>query len=118
VEEADVLERPRHAAGHDGVGGETADLAALEADAAAVPGDEPGDQVEQGRLTRAVGPDHADQLARAHGERDAVGGRYSAELLAQALDLEERAGRRVGPPGLGPGEAHRGAAARRRRLLR
>ncbi len=91
VEEPDVLEGPAHPPGHDLVRRPPADLVTLESDAPRIRRDEPGDQVEQRGLARAVRPDHADQLARPDGQRDVVGGRQSAEALAQPLDLQQGA---------------------------
>src|SRR5439155_1727880 len=48
------------------------------------------DAVEQRRLARAVGADHADDLARADRQRDAVDGTDRAVVLLNALDFEER----------------------------
>src|SRR5580765_7007275 len=47
------------------------------------------DDVEERALARAVRPDEADELALAHRERHAVERGETAELLADAADLED-----------------------------
>ena len=49
-----------------------------------------GDAVEQRRLAAAVGADDAEDLASVHVERDVVDGAQAAELLHDALHLEDR----------------------------
>src|SRR4029453_49578 len=49
----------------------------------------PRDDVEQRALARAVGPDEADQLALADGEADVVERGEPAELLGDAVHLED-----------------------------
>src|SRR4030095_60028 len=61
--------------------------------------DLPQDAVEERRLARAVGTDHADDLARADVERDAVDRLDRAVLLLDVLDFEEGS-HRMGPPSL------------------
>src|ERR1700730_8917959 len=53
----------------------------------------PGDQVEDGRLTSAVGANEAHDLASVNVEVDAVDGGQAAEAAGQPTDLED------GPPG-------------------
>src|SRR5207237_9842331 len=48
------------------------------------------DQVEEGRLPRAVGADEADDLALIDPERQILHGPEAAEVLRQAFGLEER----------------------------
>ncbi len=50
--------------------------------------DQPGHDVDQGRLAGAVGAEQAEQLAAVHGQADAVEGALAAPLLA-AIDLDQ-----------------------------
>ena len=62
-EQADVLERPRHAELHDHVRAVARDVALLEVDPAERRLVEAGEHVEERRLARAVGPDDRDDRA-------------------------------------------------------
>src|SRR5262249_49414872 len=78
--------------------GETERRSPVGRDAGHVPPEEPDraggdrqltrDQVEERRLTRAVGPDQRAALARPHGERDGVDGPQPAEGLADSAQRE------------------------------
>jgi hypothetical protein len=52
--------------------------------------DRAGHALDQRRLARAVGPEHAVDLARPHVEVDAVQGAHARVLLGDAADLEHR----------------------------
>src|SRR6185437_5011655 len=52
------------------------------------------DQVERRRFARAIWTDQADDLARLHLEADIVDGDEPAELLARAIDDQQRVTRR------------------------
>src|SRR5690606_13818291 len=54
----------------------------------------PGDEVEQGGLAGAVGPDHADDLAARHLERDVLEDLRAADAQPHTADLQ---GRDAGP---------------------
>src|SRR5439155_12539496 len=73
-EEPRVLERAPEAAAGTGVGGERAHVDATEFHRAGAARGEAAEHVEESRLPRAVGPDHADHLARRARERHAVEG--------------------------------------------
>src|SRR5207244_11305322 len=92
IEEALVLERAGEAERRDAVGGETDELppSVVEPDPPVRRLVETRDQVEAGRLPGAVGPDEADDLALLAPERKIVHGPEAAEVLRQALGLEER----------------------------
>ena len=56
----------------------------------------PGDQLEQGRLAGAVGPDHADDAARRQREREVFEQQLVAVGLGDALDLDDLAAEPLG----------------------
>src|SRR5690606_25150992 len=62
----------------------------VEQDGAVVGLDEPGDHVENGGFTRAVGPEQADGLAALDVETDPAHDRAALEALADFLDPEPR----------------------------
>src|SRR5437667_11154151 len=92
IEEALVLERAGDAERRDAVGGEADELqpTVVEPDPAVRRLVEARDQVEAGRLPRAVGPDEADDLALLDLERQIVHGPEPTEVLRQAFGLEKR----------------------------
>jgi len=98
TEEALVLERSGNAEARDDVGGEADQLppTVIEPDSTLRRPVEAGDQIEDGRLPRAVGPDESDDLALFDPECEIVHGPEAAEVLRQALGLEKRH-----PPGSG-----------------
>src|SRR5439155_20492831 len=110
VEHAHQLKRPRDAESRYLVGGEGADRLALEADLAAVAPQRARDQVQGGRLARSVGPDKAEDFAGGDGEADIVDRHQPAERLADIVELEERAARKMHGSGSGQWRAHRAGA--------
>src|SRR5262245_22681949 len=108
AERAGDLERPRHAAVADLVGGEPAELGAAEPDRPRGGDEGPGDAVEQRGLARAVRADEPEDLALVHLERDLVQGGEPAEALGHAGEAEH-AGASVWRA-----RARRGARARMR----
>jgi hypothetical protein len=92
VEEALVLERAGDAEASNLVGGEADELppAVVERDPAGRRRVDAGDQVEDGRLSGAVGPDEADDLALLHLKVEIVHGPEAAEVLYQAFGCEKR----------------------------
>jgi hypothetical protein len=90
------LERPGEPEAADGVGREAHDRAAVEADIAAVRGQEPGEQVEDRRLAGAVGADEAEHLAQRDREVEPGDGSEAAEAPREPAGLEQRGhGRRL-----------------------
>ena len=84
-------------------------------DGAAGGGQHAGDQVEGRALAGAVGADQRDDLAGLDVERHIVDGDHAAELLARALDLQQRRRGVVGAAGAaGSASAGAGPLARRR----
>src|SRR5690606_16905588 len=63
VEEPDGLIRASDAQGRDLFGPLPGDIGPLQGDAAAVRWNQPGDQVEQGRLPRTIWPDDTEEFA-------------------------------------------------------
>ena len=90
VEEADVLERPRHAERRDLVRRARGDVDVLEEDPARGRLVDAGQDVEEGRLAGAVRADQADDRAARDREVDVVHGDEAAELLAHLDRLEQR----------------------------
>src|SRR5204863_2146801 len=92
IEEPLVLERAGDAERRDAVGSEADELppAVVEPDPAGRRRAEARDQVEEGRLPRAVGADEADDVALIDPERQILHGPEAAEVLRQAFGLEER----------------------------
>src|SRR5205823_2058793 len=90
IEEALVLERASDAEAGDPMGGEADELpaAVVERDPAGRRRVDAGDQVEDGRLSGAVGPDEADDLALLHLEAEIVYGPEAAEVFRQAVGFE------------------------------
>jgi hypothetical protein len=81
-----------------------------EADLAAIRRVKAGDDVDAGRLARAVGADEAQDLARLQVEAQAVQGAERAEALDEPRDLEDRRGLRGHRRPAG-GTARRGRSA-------
>ena len=69
--------------------GEAGDVGARETDLARVGGDESGEQVEERRLSRPVGTEHAGQLAAGDGEADVLHRREPAEPARQSAHLQK-----------------------------
>ncbi len=101
-EDAAMLERARHAEGGQPVGRQPGDVAPLEADGARIGFVQAGHEIEQRRLSRAIGTDDADQLGVAHVQIDAIDGRQSPESTGQSADFKQRRHRapswRCAPP--------------------
>src|SRR6516164_8428242 len=117
-EKTQILECARDAALDDQMWREAGHVLACEFHSPSIGKREPGDQIEEGRLPRAVRPDDADDRARLDVEVDASDRLDAAEGLLQASDLEERL---VGVDRLamyGGRAALDRAARRHRRLLR
>src|SRR5262249_48846468 len=83
------LEGPRDAQPDSIFGRQRSDVAALERDGARRGREEAADQVEEGRLSRAVGPDDRAQLALLHPHGHLAHRDEAAEALADAVDLED-----------------------------
>ena len=90
AEQRGDLERARDAEEAAAVNGEGGDVAAVEADAAALRRSLAGQERDQRGLAGAVGADNGVKLAARDVERDAVGRHHAAEALGQALDLQQR----------------------------
>jgi hypothetical protein len=89
AEQADVLERSRDPEPRDPVGGRPGDVTTIEPDRARRRLQEPGEHMEERRLARAVGSDHAVDRARRK-PQIVVGQRLqSAKRLRQPPNLEE-----------------------------
>ena len=88
-QDAHQLERPRHALTRDGVRRPAGNASACEADRAGRRLQRAGDQVEHGRLARAVRSDQADQFALAYVEGNIVDGDKPAKRLARAFDGQD-----------------------------
>src|SRR5205823_8796555 len=88
--EARVLERPAETGGGAAIGGPTSHVVAEDVDLSAVERLEAADEVEDGRLAGAVGPDEPQDLALVDGEVDAVHRGDAAVALGQAIRLEHR----------------------------
>ncbi len=103
LEEPDALERAADAPRGDHVRAQADHGPAVDEDLAFLRLLHARDAVEQRRLAAAVGADDAEDLASVHVERDVVDSPQAAELLHDALHLEDRfallddpvAGRRV-----------------------
>src|SRR6185437_12114060 len=89
AERARQLETARHAEARALMRGKAVHRPTIEMDAAAVVAQRPAQAIHQRALAGAVGPDEADALAGADGEPDPVERGEAAEVLAEALDLEE-----------------------------
>ncbi len=111
-EEARSLERPRDAPRRDPVGRQTGDRRSVEGDGPCGRRDAAGDQVEEGRLSRAVGADDRLHDPRRTRESHVVDDVQAAEPLLQAADGKERGAR----SGAGRG-AHRRTLSRPPRPL-
>ncbi len=68
------------------------DVLFVEQDTAGGRGQESADQIEEGRLPRAIGPDDRPQLAVLHGHRHAAHGDQTAEVTRDVIDLEQAHG--------------------------
>ena len=86
------LERARQPEMAAAIGRQRADVAAVEADAAALRRDFAGEEADQRRLAGAVRADDGVEFAARNIERDGVGGDDAAEALGQAFDLQQRFG--------------------------
>ena len=91
AEQPDVLKRPGDAAAGDRVGRAAGDLGAVEADRPAVGPVQPRDDVEGGRLARAVGTDEGVDVAAAHRHVEPVDGGDAAEALDEPAHVEQTA---------------------------
>src|SRR6266540_2117248 len=91
-EEARDLERPPEPEMGAAPGVQAIDALPVEPDLAGVLAHHAVDQVEGGRLARAVLADQPGDRPLAHGEGEVVDGPEPAEALAQSLHLEERCG--------------------------
>jgi hypothetical protein len=83
AEDAGDLEGAADPAAAQDVGRQATDLLAAEVDLAGVVRDVAGDEVEERRLPRPVGPDDGSQVSRGHDEIHAVDGLDATEVLAQ-----------------------------------
>ena len=91
------LERAREPEPAPSIGGRAGDVAAVEADAAAMRVQSRRQQRDQRGLAGAVRPDHGVKFAGGDVERDRVGGDHAAEALGQAFDLQQRRHSRRAP---------------------
>src|ERR1700739_1264751 len=82
------LERPGHAAGDALMRCKSGDMAAIEVDGAGSRWEESADQVEEGRLARAIRPDDRTQLSLRHVKRHVPYSHKVAEALGDVLDFE------------------------------
>jgi len=89
AEQADVLERSGNAAGRNLLRCKARNVGTAPAHPPGSRRQDPGDHVENGRLTRAIGPDEADQLAGAERERKVIHCRKAAELHQQLFKSQE-----------------------------
>src|SRR5271165_2300023 len=71
------------------MGPHSGDPATEELDLSCARADLAGDDIDQGRLPRAVRPDQPDDLAATHRQSDTVECPHSAEAVNQPRDLEE-----------------------------
>ena len=90
------VERAEQAAPDALVGRQGGDVLVEEDDGSAVGLDEPGDEIEQGRLARTVGPDEPERASVGDGEADVVDRGDAAEPAAHVLDGQRNGGFRVG----------------------
>src|SRR6516162_4408054 len=104
------LERPDQPEPGDDVGTLADDRLTGEPDAAGVRPAEPGRQIHNGALARAVRPDQADHLAFGNREAAIPHGMDAAEGFGQVLDLEQR-GTHVLSPACPSGVRSRAALA-------
>ncbi|MGY3234182.1 hypothetical protein ACVMAJ_001072 [Bradyrhizobium sp. USDA 4448] len=88
VERLRDLERAPDSGATACLGRETRDVGAIENDAAGVGPQQPGDQVEQGRFTGAVRPDHAQRLAGGQRQVDRVCNHDGAEPPRDGMECE------------------------------
>ena len=108
-EQQEVLE---HHADAPGVGRRVGHVLAVDHDAAAVGGLEPGDDAQQRGLARAAGPEQGEELVPADFQRDGIDGGYRSEALGGAFDQQDVLGH--GPR---PGRTVYGKSGRRPRAL-
>ena len=88
----------------DAIGRRARQLLAAKKDAAGGGAQFAGEQIEKGRLARAVGPDHGMNAAFREGEGNSVDRRQRAEAAGEVASLEQRlrhGAPRAGPPPLG-----------------
>jgi hypothetical protein len=88
-EELDVLKRPGNSLAHDAIRRRPQQALAVESDLTGVGPVQPGDQIEQRRLSCAVWADQPRDLAALDRERNIVDGDNPAELARHVLDREE-----------------------------
>ena len=84
------LKRARQPEPASSIGGMAGDVAAVEADAAAIGCNLAAQQRDQRALAGAVRPDHGVKFSGCQVERDRVRGDHAAEALGQAFDLQQR----------------------------
>src|SRR5256885_1551007 len=84
------LEAAREAEADAPVRGVPVDVLALEADAALLVPERPGDAIDERALSRAVRTDEADALAGPHHEIDAIERRETSKALGDSGNHEER----------------------------
>ena len=92
AEQRSDLERARQPEVAVAIGRQCGDIAAIEADSAAVRGDLAGQQADQRGLAGAVRADDGVEFAARDVERDGVRGDDAAEALGQPFDLQQRLG--------------------------
>ena len=95
VEEADVLEGARDAHLVDLHHAEARRVVAVDQDGATRGCVDVGQQVEDGGLAGAVGPDEARDLRAAHGDVEVVDGNQAAEVDAKVLGLQDGDGAQI-----------------------
>ena len=91
AEEADVLVRPRHAERGDAIRRQAVDAASVQLNLSRGGPQQSGDQVQERRLTRAVGADQPVHLAIADGERGVIHGAHASERTRHAGERERHA---------------------------
>ena len=113
LEESGQLERAHQSPPDDLMRPEPGDVVAVEPDGAGRRPDEAGQQIEAGRLARAVRANQADDLAFGDGQIDMVDGGESAEIPGEALRFEKGPGAHAAELGLSAAAPfhHRSAAS-------
>ncbi len=109
-EDLHELEAARHAELRQPHGTDARDVALLEADGARRGTREPGEQVDERGLPRAVRADDRDELAGVDAEAHAVQRAELAVVLREVLRAEDHAGRRATRPRRPPGAKMTSAA--------
>ena len=90
LKEADVLERPGDPERGDAIGGEPGGRGAVDVDRALGRDVDPGDEVEDRGLARAVGPDEPDKLLGQDRDVEVGDRRQPAEALDDPFNLKKR----------------------------